>query len=225
MKLAIFDLDGTLLPIDAGHQWVHFLARVCECDLSESVNRQDQFALEYREGRFDVAAFVDFHMALLARFSRSDLDRFLDRFMHEVVEPRIAPPALALVQQMHDEGYEVVMATGTQGFVSAPIARRFGIRHLLATMPQIDFSGEMTGGHVGGYCFGLHKITRIREFLKQFGTTVDELDALIAYTDSINDLPLLEFVHSASGRVVATNPDPQLKELAQKRGWSIIQLF
>lgn len=225
MKLAIFDLDGTLLPIDAGHQWVHFLGKVSGRDLSVQVARQDQFAVEYKEGRFDVQAFMDFHMAILASFSRADLDRWMDRFLHEEVLPHVVPAARALVDDVKNAGYTVVMATGTQGFVSEPIAKIFGIEHLLATRPEVDDAGQMTGGHRGGYCFGPHKITRIQEFLEQKGTRIDELEALVAYTDSMNDLPLLEFVHSAKGRVVATNPDPRLKEEAKKRGWSIVEIF
>ena len=225
MKLAIFDLDGTLLPIDAGHQWVHFLGEVCGEDLSREVARQDQFAVEYKEGRFDVVAFMDFHMAILARFARVDLDRWMQRFILDVVTPNVTPAAQALVKEVKDAGFEVVLATGTQAFVSGPIAKLFGIDALLATRPEVDEDGEMTGRHVGGYCFSTHKITQIEGFLHKKGLRTEDLQEIVFYTDSMNDLPLLEFVHSANGRVVATNPDPQLKEQAQKRGWSIVEIF
>ena len=225
MKLAIFDLDGPLLPIDAGHQWVHFLGEVCGEDLSREVARQDQFAVEYKEGRFDVVAFMDFHMAILARFARVDLDRWMQRFILDVVSPNVTPAARALVKEVKDAGFEVVLATGTQAFVSEPIAKLFGIDALLATRPEVDEDGEMTGHHVGGYCFSTHKITQIEGFLQKKGLCTEDLQEIVFYTDSMNDLPLLEFVHSANGRVVATNPDPQLKEQAQKRGWSIVEIF
>ena len=225
MKLAIFDLDGTLLPIDAGHQWVHFLGEVCGEDLSREVARQDQFAVEYKEGRFDVAAFMDFHMGILARFARVDLDRWMQRFILDVVSPNVTPAARALVKEVKDAGFEVVLATGTQAFVSEPIAKLFGIDALLATRPEVDEDGEMTGHHVGGYCFSTHKITQIEGFLHKKGLRTEDLQEIVFYTDSMNDLPLLEFVHSANGRVVATNPDPQLKEQAQTRGWSIVEIF
>lgn len=225
MKVAIFDLDGTLLPIDAGHQWVHFLATVCEQDLTTEVARQDRFALEYKEGRFDVVAFVDFHMGLLARFDRTDLDRWMSQFIEKVVRPHVKPAARALVNSVLEKGYEVVLATGTQGFVSEPIAKLFGIPHLLATRPETDPNGQMTGRHIGGYCFGAHKITQIENFLHEKCVRKEDLEDFVFYTDSMNDLPLLEFVHSAQGRVVATNPDPQLKEQAKQRGWSIIEIF
>ena len=225
MKLAVVDLDGTLLPIDAGHQWVHFLGDVSGEDLRAEVARQDQFAVEYKEGRFDVVSFVEFHMGVLARFARADLDRWMARFIDEVVLPHVKPAAKQLVQDKLDQGYEVVLATGTQGFVSEPIAKIFGISHLLASRPEVDEAGEMTGKHVGGYCFSAHKITQIEAFLEKMGVCVEDLEAFVFYTDSMNDLPLLEFVHSANGRVVATNPDPQLKEQAQKRGWSIVEIF
>lgn len=225
MKLAIFDLDGTLLPIDAGHQWVHFLGDVCGEDLTAEVARQDQFAVEYKEGRFDVVAFVDFHMAILARFTRADLDRWMACFIDEVVRPHVFDSARALVNEVKDAGFEVVLATGTQAFVSEPVAKLFGINELLATRPEVDENGEMTGGHVGGYCFAAHKIGQIERFLQKKGLHIEDLQEIVFYTDSMNDLPLLEFVHSANGRVVATNPDPQLKEQAQKRGWSIVDIF
>jgi phosphoserine phosphatase len=167
MKLAIFDLDGTLLPIDAGHQWVHFLGDVCGEDLSREVARQDQFAVEYKEGRFDVAAFMDFHMAILARFARVDLDRWMQRFILDVVTPNVTPAAQALVKEVKDAGFEVVLATGTQAFVSGPIAKLFGINTLLATRPEEDENGEMTGRHVGGYCFPRTKSRRLKAFCKK----------------------------------------------------------
>ena len=111
MKLAIFDLDGTLLPIDAGHQWVHFLGEVCGEDLSREVARQDQFAVEYKEGRFDVAAFMDFHMGILARFARVDLDRWMQRFILDVVTPNVTPAAQALVKEVKDAGFEFAVWT------------------------------------------------------------------------------------------------------------------
>ena len=225
MKLAVFDLDGTLLPIDAGHQWVHFLSEVCGVDLSAEVARQDQFAIEYKEGRFDVVSFVDFHTAILARFSRVDLDRWMARFINEVVRPHVTAAAVNLVKERKEQGFEVVLATGTQGFVSEPVAKLFDIDHLLATRPEVDETGQITGGHTGGYCFGAHKITQIEAFLEKKGVRAEDLEDFVFYTDSMNDLPLLEFVHSANGQVVATNPDPQLKEQAQKRGWSIIEIF
>lgn len=117
------------------------------------------------------------------------------------------------------------MATGTQAFISQPVAEIFGIEHLLATRPQINDRGDFTGEHFGGYCYGAHKIDRLKEFCQVNGMALSDLAQCVAYTDSITDLPLLQFVESFHGHVVATNPDPQLKEQAQKSGWAVLKLF
>lgn len=225
MKLAIFDMDGTLMPIDVGVVWVEFLAQKSGADLSDALVQSRQYLQDYRNGCFQVEPFMKFHMGLLTRFPRSSIETLRERFIEEVVRPNVTSAAKKLVEAMRSDGYTLVMATGTQAFISQPVAEIFGIEHLLATRPQVNDKGGFTGEHFGGYCYGAHKIDRLKEFCQVNGMALTDLAQCVAYTDSITDLPLLQFVESFHGHVVATNPDPQLKEQAQKSGWAVLKLF
>ncbi|HIT95754.1 MAG TPA: HAD-IB family hydrolase [Candidatus Aphodousia faecavium] len=225
MKLAIFDMDGTLMPIDVGVVWVDFLAQKSGADLSAELALSKRYLEDYRCGRFQVEPFMHFHMRLLARFSRQNIERLRQRFVEEEVLPNVTAAAKSLVEAMREDGYTPVMATGTQAFISSPVAKVFGIEHLLATRPVEDARGEFTGEFTGGFCYGVHKIDRLKEFCLGLGMPLEQLSESVTYTDSITDLPLLQFVESFHGHVVATNPDPLLKEQAQKSGWTVLTLF
>lgn len=225
MKLAVFDLDGTLLSVDAGVQWIEYLAKHNGVDMRGEVAQCHQFLADYRAGNFDVEAFMAYHMTILSRFPRQFLLWIRENFLNEIIFPKITSSALGLVSAMKADGYTLVMATGTQRFISAPIADRFGIEHVLATTPLLTPEGEFSGQHLGDYCYGASKIDRLSDFLTSKGEQVENLEHLVFYTDSITDLPLIQFVEKFNGHVVATNPDPRLKELAEKRGWSVIELF
>ena len=225
MKLAIFDMDGTLMPIDVGVVWVDFLARRSGADLSDALALSKRYLEDYHCGRFEVEPFMQFHMKLLTRFSRQNIEYLRERFVEEVIKPQVTSAAKNLVEAMRESGYTLVMATGTQAFVSGPVAEIFGIKHLLATRPVVDPCGEFTGDFTGGFCYGKHKIDRLKDFCHSFGMPLSDLSESVTYTDSITDLPLLQFVESFNGHVVATNPDPQLKEQAQKSGWAVLKLF
>ena len=211
MKLAVFDLDGTLLSVDAGVQWIEYLGKHSGVDMRDEVAQCHQF--------------MAYHMAILARFPRQFLLWIRENFLNEIIFPKITSSALGLVSAMKTDGYTLVMATGTQRFISAPIAERFGIEHVLATTPLLTPEGEFSGQHLGDYCYGESKINRLSDFLTSKGECIENLEHLVFYTDSITDLPLIQFVEKFNGHVVATNPDPRLKELAEKRGWSVIELF
>lgn len=225
MKLAIFDMDGTLMPIDVGVVWVDFLARKSGADLSQELALSKKYLEDYYCGRFQVEPFMYFHMRLLSRFSRQNIDKLRERFIDEVVRPNITSAARSLVESMRESGYTLLMATGTQSYISGTVAQAFGIEHLLATRPVEDERGEFTGNFTGGFCYGIHKIDRLKDFISHRGLPLSSLSESVTYTDSITDLPLLQFVESFHGHVVATNPDPQLKEQAQKSGWAILKLF
>ena len=225
MKLAIFDMDGTLMPIDVGVVWVDFLAQKSGADLSEELALSKRYLEDYRCGRFQVEPFMRFHMGLLACFSRQNIERLRERFVEEIIRPNITSAAKNLVQSMRLSNYTLLMATGTQAFISEPVAELFGIEHLLATRPEQSPSGEFNGEFFGGFCYGEHKIERLKEFCEKHAMPLEDLSDSVVYTDSITDLPLLQFVESFHGHVVATNPDPQLKEQAQKSGWAVLKLF
>lgn len=225
MKLAVFDMDGTLMPIDVGVVWVNFLAKHSGEDLTAELELCRRYLDDYRHGCFQVEPFMFFHMRLLARFSRKNIDRLRDRFVAEVIKPNVMPAALSLVESMRESGYKLLMVTGTNAFISGPVAEIFGIEDLLATKPVCDSRGEFTGEFTGGFCYGHHKVDRLKDFCKLHGVPLSQLSESVTYTDSITDLPLLQFVESFNGHVVATNPDPLLKEQAQKSGWAILTLF
>ncbi len=225
MKLAIFDLDGTLLPIDAGVEWVKFLHEKAECDLTPELSECYRFLADYRAGSFVVEDFVRFHMGLLAKFERQQLEVWRKCYIDTVVKPHLTVGAIELVGAQKRAGFEVVMVTGTQHFLSFAIGSLFGIEKVIATRPEVDERGEFTGSFVGGYSYGSHKIDRVLEFLSQIGQTVEHLESISFFTDSITDLPLIEFVDKFNGQVVATNPDSQLQKEAEKRGWTIVHVF
>ena len=218
-------MDGTLMPIDVGVVWVDFLAKKSGADLSAELELSKRYLEDYRCGRFQVEPFMRFHMQLLARFSRQNIEYLRERFVSEVIKPNVMPAAVSLVESMRESGYTLLMATGTNAFIAEPVAKIFGIEHLLATRPVSDGTGEFNGEYTGGFCYGAHKVDRLKDFCKLQGVPLSRLSESVTYTDSITDLPLLQFVESFNGHVVATNPDPLLKEQAQKSGWAVLKLF
>ncbi len=220
MKLALFDLDHTLLPIDSDYSWGEFTLSIGWCDPGHFKARNDEFYAHYQAGTLDPHAYVRFateairlrgeQMALAAR----------DDFMRRVIEPAIRPQALDLVARHRDAGEQVVIVTATNEFVTRPIAERFGVQELVAVNLQRDASGWITGEIEGVPSMRAGKVTRMAQWLAQRGLDWADVDATF-YSDSLNDLPLLEKVR----RPVATNPDPRLRQVATDRGWRILDLF
>ena len=196
-------MDGTLMPIDVGVVWVDFLAQKSGADLSEELALSKRYLEDYRCGRRRVLFRSRFHMGLLARFSRQNIERLRERFVEEIIRPNVTSAAKNLVQSMRLSNYTLLMAT----------------------RPEQSPSGEFNGKFYGGFCYGEHKIERLKEFCEKHAMPLEDLSDSVVYTDSITDLPLLQFVESFHGHVVATNPDPQLKEQAQKSGWAVLKLF
>ena len=224
MKLALFDLDHTLLPIDSADAWSHFLVRAGGLDAGHHVGLIRRFADEYRNGQFDPEEYLAFQMGLLARFEPEALERIRSRFVAEVIEPSLRQEAFELIGTHRRRRHELVLVTGTNAFVTEPIAARLGLQHLLAVRPE-RVDGRFTGRYEGHHTYGQGKVTALERFLHLRGSTIEALDACAFYTDSINDVPLLERIASAGGLAVATNPDPRLRALAQQRGWGLLDLF
>jgi HAD superfamily hydrolase (TIGR01490 family) len=216
MALAIFDLDNTLIAGDSDYLWGVFLAERGVVDAQEYERENERFYREYREGRLDIHEFLRFSLRVLRENSDVDLRRWRAEFLREKIEPIVTARAIALVQRHRDAGDTLLIITATNSFVTAPIAARFGITNLIATIPA-QRHGRYTGEVEGTPSFQEGKVERLQHWLRQRG---GDLDGSSFYSDSHNDIPLLERVEHP----VAVDPDEHLARYAQDRGWPVISL-
>ncbi|MEP6702553.1 MAG: HAD family hydrolase [Betaproteobacteria bacterium] len=219
MRLTLFDLDNTLLAGDSDHGWGEFAVRHRLVDSEDYRRRNQQFYDDYRAGHLDQMAYQRFSLEPLARFSQDELARWHRRFMTETIEPLMSAGSRALVGERIRAGDLVAVITSTNRFITAPIARAYGIDHLIATEPQIR-DGRYTGSVVGVPAFREGKIARLDDWLASRDQSRADFDETWFYSDSINDLPLLEVV----SHPVAVDPDRELKLVAASRGWPLISL-
>jgi HAD superfamily hydrolase (TIGR01490 family) len=220
MHLALFDLDHTLLPIDSDYEWSRFLARLGVLDGDDYERENNRFYEQYKAGSLDIAEFLQFQLAPLAAHPRDTLDRWHAQFMTEVITPTISQQARQLVDHHRARGDLVALVTATNAFVTAPIARAFGIDHLVATTLE-EAGGQFTGRPQGTPSFREGKVVRTHEWLESIGKRFDGFERSWFYSDSRNDIALLEQVTDP----VATNPDPVLHATAITRGWPVLRLF
>ena len=220
MKLALFDLDHTLLPIDSDYAWGEFTLEIGWCDPGHFKTRNDEFYAHYQAGTLDVHAYVRFATEAIRLRGEQQALAAREQFLQRVIAPAIQPQALDLVARHRDAGDQVVIVTATNEFVTRPIAERFGVQELIAVNLQRDASGWITGEIEGVPSMRAGKVTRMAQWLAQRGLDWADVDATF-YSDSMNDLPLLEQVRHP----VATNPDPRLRRVAAERGWRILDLF
>jgi HAD superfamily hydrolase (TIGR01490 family) len=216
--LALFDLDNTLLAGDSDYEWAQFLIDrgVLDRDTHEQKNRL--FYEQYQAGTLDIFEFLAFQLAPLAGQPRARLDEWHAAFMRERIEPLINPAAAALVKLHRDAGHTCAIVTATNEFVTAPIARVFGVEHLIATeLEQRD--GTFSGKPAGTPAFREGKVVRLEQWLASRGGWQAVADSWF-YSDSANDLPLLERVHHP----IAVDPDERLRGVASTRGWPILAL-
>ncbi len=216
MSLAIFDLDNTLLGGDSDYLWGRHLISlgVVDGDYYEQTNQK--FFDDYRAGRLDIDAFLRFSLAPLSHHPLEQLQQWREAFMREHIEPILLPAALALVEQHRGQGDTLMIITATNAFVTKPIAQRFGIGHLIATEPAL-VGGRYSGEIIGPPAFREGKVERLRQWLE---TNSESLSGSTFYSDSINDLPLLETVEFP----VAVDPDERLARIARERSWPIRSL-
>jgi HAD superfamily hydrolase (TIGR01490 family) len=219
VKLALFDLDNTLLKGDSDFEWSQFLIRIGVLDRELFEARNLEFYEHYKAGTLDIHEFLDFQLKPLSRHSRKTLDEWHLRFMSEQVSGMISQPARDLVNRHLSQGDVCVIITATNSFVTTPIAREFGIENLIATEPE-HVDGEFTGNVADVPCFREGKITRLNSWLDARGWTLDSFADSTFYSDSLNDLPLL----CAVKHPVATNPDDTLRRHAEQHRWPIISL-
>lgn len=221
MNLCLFDLDHTLLPLDSDHAWGEFMIRQGWVDEPSFRRGNDGFYADYQAGTLDIAAYVAFTTAPLRARSLADCEAAHARFMHEVITPAIQPQALALVREHQAAGDWTALVTATNDFVTAPICRAFGIDTLLVVRLERDAGGLPTGRIEGTPTFREGKVARVGEWLRERGADWGEFARITVYSDSPNDLPLLE----RATEPVATNPSPALDALAVERGWRRLHLF
>ncbi len=220
MKLALFDLDNTLLPIDSDHGWSQFLINKGVLDRDEFEARNNQFYADYKAGNLNIDEFLDFQLRPLKNNSRAQLAVWHNEFMQEVIRPNIQRSAVNLVRQHQDEQAVCMIITATNSFITQPIAQAFGIEALIATEPEM-IDNEFTGKVSGLPSFREGKVTRLNQWLASKGWSLDSFESSHFYSDSINDLPLLECVTHP----VAANPDDKLRAIAAERGWPTLELF
>ncbi|MFM7330158.1 MAG: HAD family hydrolase [Brachymonas sp.] len=221
MKLALFDLDHTLLPSDSDHAWGEYTVQRGWRDAVVFKARNDAFYENYKIGKLNPEEYLMFateamreHGAIKSIALRAD-------FMPAIIEKSIRKPALDLLEKHRAAGDEIILVTATNEFVTEPIAKRFGIEHLIAVQLETGSDGWYTGRWRGTPSFKEGKVERVRQWLSERGKTWADVTHSTFYSDSMNDLPLLEHVTEP----VATNPDPRLRALATERGWKILDLF
>lgn len=216
-RLALFDLDNTLLAGDSDFEWAQFLIEQGVLDREVYEARNQDFYEEYKAGTLDIHAFLDFQLKPLSRHPRAQLEAWHREFMDRKIRPIVRRKARGLIAGHGDDLCAVV--TATNSFVTAPIARELGIEHLIATDPE-EINGEFTGAVRGIPCFREGKVARLEEWLSSRGSSLEAFEESWFYSDSLNDLPLLERVTNP----VAVDPDDTLRAHAANRGWPIISL-
>ncbi len=221
MNLTLFDLDETLLPLDSDHAWGEFVIRLGWVEEAAFRRRNDEFFAQYKAGALDIHAYVAFVTTPLRERGPEAAAAAHAQFMREVVQPALRPPALALVREHLQRGDEVALVTATNDFVTAPIAKAFGIDHLIAVRLERGPGGTITGRIQGTPSYREGKVTRVGEWLAASGRSWGDFERISVYSDSPNDLPLLE----RASDPVATNPSPALEAVARERGWRILRLF
>lgn len=219
MNLALFDLDNTLLAGDSDYEWGQFLVERGVLARDEYEAQNDRYFEQYQAGTLDIHEYLGFALRPLAAHTPQALAAWHADFMRSRILPMVAPRARDLVARHLGAGDLCAIVTATNSFVTAPIARAFGVPHLVATEPETA-AGRFTGRVAGTPCFREGKIRRVDEWLSALGRRLGDFEASAFYSDSHNDLPLLERVRQP----VAVDPDAQLAAEAARRGWPVISL-
>ncbi|MEP6943601.1 MAG: HAD family hydrolase [Betaproteobacteria bacterium] len=216
-RLSMFDLDNTLLAGDSDYGWAQFLIEVGVLDAATYEARNAAFFADYQAGRLDIHAFLDFQLRPLAEHDVSELNAWRERFLDEKIRPMVLPAARAVVRERIDAGDLVAVVTSTNSFVTRPIARMFGIDELVATELEM-VNGRYTARVTGEPCFRAGKLRCVGAWLAGMGHVLSDFRESWFFSDSHNDLALLEAVT----KPVAVDPDPELERHAAARGWETI---
>lgn len=216
MALAIFDLDNTLLDGDSDYLWGQFLAQQGRVDANFYEKENQRFYDEYVDGTLDIFEFLEFSLAPLSQMSMNELTELHNQFMDKYIRPAITNKSRALIQKHISSKDTLLIITATNLFITAPIAEELGIKNILATEPEI-VNNQYSGKVFGTPCFREGKVERLKDWLKETGGNLADS---CFYSDSHNDLPLLEMVI----KPVAVDPDETLRSHAEMKGWDIISL-
>jgi HAD superfamily hydrolase (TIGR01490 family) len=221
MRLALFDLDGTLLPIDSDHAFGEFMVRLGWADGEAFRRANDEFYAQYQAEQLDVAAYIRFATSAWRDRPAAEQAEASRRFIDELIRPALRDSAQALVQRHAQAGERLAVVTATNEFVTRPIAALFGVDTLIATELARDATGRVTGDIAGVPSYREGKVVRVQQWLQAQGLRWGDFERISFYSDSTNDLALLEHV----SHPVATNPSPALERIAAERGWPILRLF
>ncbi len=220
MKLALFDLDHTLLPIDSDYSWGVFTSKIGWVEPESFNKRNDEFYEHYKAGTLDINDYVRFATDAVRMQGAQSAAMAHAQFMSEVIEPALMPNVHELVEAHREQGDRIIIVTATNEFVTEPIARMFDADDLIAVRLERDADGWITGNIDGVPSAREGKVTRMEQWLAEHNLGWGDVETTF-YTDSINDLALLEKVDHP----VATNPDDRLRAIATSRGWRILDLF
>jgi len=221
VNLCLFDLDDTLLPLDSDHAWGEFVISLGWVDEDSFRRTNDAFFAQYQAGRLDVHSYIEFATRPLRERPADELAAAHRLFMQRVIEPQLRDSARDLVRHHQATGDRVVLVTATNEFVTAPIAAAFGIESLIAVRLERDARGSKSGRIEGTPSYREGKVRRVEEWLGEQGLSWADCERITVYSDSLNDLPLLEKATDP----VATNPSPALLSVANERGWRTLNLF
>lgn len=217
--LVLFDLDHTLLQGDSDQLWCDFLVGQALVDAEPLATRNRQMERDYKAGTVDVQTFCEFYLATLGLMAPDQWQPWRELFLQQCIVPRLAREGLQQIRSHQEAGHRVLITTATNRFITELTAAHLGVQDLIAT------EGEQVGGRFTGRVAGIPnmrqgKVTRLHQWLGQQGWTLAELQST-AYSDSINDLPLLEAV----GQPVCAQPDEALERIARERGWPVVRWF
>lgn len=216
MTLALFDLDNTLLDGDSDRLWSEYLFEKDVLSFAQHGRKLEEYDRQYHQGGLDAEDYLVFSLGLLSRIPAKELLRLRADFLQHRILPRITDGARSLVEKHRAAGHTLIIITLTQKFISEPIAAEIGADALLATVPEM-LEGRFTGKIIGEPCYQAGKIRHLQAWMAENG---ESLDNSYFYSDSLNDLPLLEAVDCP----VVVGPDPALAKLATERGWLCLQL-
>ncbi len=222
MKLAVFDLDHTLVAMDTNEAWLMWLAANSGLKVEPFYADMVRFAREYDEGRLDIDEFMAYQLGILAKFRRPFLEKVRESFIRDWMSQVLPEKSLALVKAHKAAGDVTVLSTATYTFVSSPVGELFGVDHNIACVAATDEKGEFTGRLVDGPSYGPAKVARLEAFLATPAARGLAARDVVFYSDSAVDLPMFHWTEAAGGVCVAVNPSPELEKEASRRGWRIL---